>query len=112
MKFVYAASDGVVMWGQPPAPKSVVRLTPNEIWYADDPFVQARPDLFSATPLVVHSTQGRDAPERTPVQPGDLAAGGVVPGTPVVTISGGGEILPELKAAVRRDPRSRSAARA
>lgn len=64
MEFVYSANDGNVAWGN----GSWVAMRPNDIWYADDPFVLARPDLFSATPLIVHSTQSRDNPPVTPVQ--------------------------------------------
>lgn len=64
MEFVYSANDGLVRWGDTRVP-----LRPNEIWFADDPFVQARPDLFSATPLTVHSTEGRPAPVATPLGP-------------------------------------------
>lgn len=64
MEFVYANSDSMVSWGPT---GSTVLIRPNQIWFADDPFVLARPDLFSATPLVAHSTTGRLAPDPTPV---------------------------------------------
>lgn len=66
MKFVYSANDGVVF---SKFSQSSVAMRPNDIWFADDPFVLDRPDLFSSTPLVVHSTQGRVAPPATPVEP-------------------------------------------
>lgn len=65
MEFVYSANDGMVSWGPT---GSTVHMRPNDIWFADDPFVQDRPDLFSATPLVAHSTQNREVPPVTPVQ--------------------------------------------
>lgn len=64
--FVYSNNDGMV---QNNVGGGSVFLRPGEVWFADDPFVLARPDLFSATPTVVHSTQGRDAPVPTPVVP-------------------------------------------
>jgi hypothetical protein len=76
MEFVYAANDGMVSWGPT---GSTVHMRPNDIWFADDPFVVARPDLFSVTPLVAHSTQNRVAPPATPVgaaQPVKRAARG------------------------------------
>lgn len=63
MEFVFSANDGIVLWGN----GSTVKMVPNQIWFADDPFVLARPDLFSSTPLVVHSTVGREAPAKTPL---------------------------------------------
>lgn len=66
MEFVYSVNDGNVSWGPL---GSTVHMRPNDIWRGDDPFVLARPDLFSATPLRVHSTQGIEAPAATPVAP-------------------------------------------
>lgn len=34
-----------------------VRLSPGEAWWASDPFVKARPHLFSATPTVVRGVR-------------------------------------------------------
>lgn len=65
MEFVYSANDGDVLNN---VSGGNIRMRPNDIWFADDPFVVARPDLFSATPLVVHSTTGRAAPPATPVE--------------------------------------------
>jgi hypothetical protein len=64
--YVYANSDGLV---QNNASGGSVMLRPGDAWWADDPFVLSRPDLFSATPTVVHSTTGRDAPAATAVEP-------------------------------------------
>lgn len=64
MDYVYSANDGLVLWG--PSGSSIT-MRPNDVWWADDPFVLARPDLFSQTPLVVHSTAGRQAPGHTPL---------------------------------------------
>lgn len=64
MEFVFSANDGVVLWSS----GSTVRMRPNDVWFADDPFVVARPELFSATPLQVYSTAGRLAPPRTPIE--------------------------------------------
>jgi hypothetical protein len=66
MEFVYSNNHGLVAWG----PGSSIMMTRNEVWYADDPFVLARPDLFSTTPVIVHSTIGKDSPAPTPVETG------------------------------------------
>ena len=34
----------------------IVRLMPGQPWAADDPFVKARPDLFTVDPAFVHRT--------------------------------------------------------
>lgn len=65
MEYVYSANDGLVSWGPT---GSSIRMRPNDVWHADDPFVLARPDLFSATPVIVHSTEGRESPATTPVE--------------------------------------------
>ncbi len=36
-----------------------VRLSQGEAWWASDPFVKARPDLFVAVPSVVRGAPGR-----------------------------------------------------
>lgn len=56
MDYVYANCDGLVMNN---AGGGSVMLRPGEVWFADDPFVLSRPDLFSELPTVVHSTEGR-----------------------------------------------------
>lgn len=50
-----------------------VRLNPADTWAADDPFVKARPDLFSADPIVVAHSTGFDpsAVERATRAPGE-----------------------------------------
>lgn len=49
-----------------------VRLNPADTWNADDPFVKARPDLFSSDPLdVAHSTGFDPAVERATKAPGE-----------------------------------------
>ena len=65
MEFVYSANDGDVLNN---VSGGTIRMRPNDIWFADDPFVLSRPTLFSATPLVVHSTTGREAPPTTPLE--------------------------------------------
>jgi len=62
VEYVFSANDGLVRWSD-----TRVSMSPNDVWFADDPFVVARPDLFSTTPLVVHSTQGRQAPPAAPL---------------------------------------------
>ena len=57
MNIVYANAQGSVPWNG-----TIVRLNPGDTWAADDPFVKARPDLFSDTPNVVHRTTPADRP--------------------------------------------------
>jgi hypothetical protein len=64
MEYVYSVNDGNVTWGPT---GSTVKMRPDDVWRADDPFVTSRPDLFSATPLRVHSTQGIQSPPATPI---------------------------------------------
>lgn len=45
-----------------------VRLNRGEAWWADDPVVQAYPELFSATPLSVAGSTGRPQPGITPIE--------------------------------------------
>lgn len=65
MDYVYSANDGFVL---NEVHGGRVFLQVGEVWFADDPFVQARPELFSATPTLVHSTVGRPTPEAMPVE--------------------------------------------
>lgn len=48
---VYATAQTSVHFGG-----LVVRLAPGQPWDASDPFVKARPELFSSTPAFVHRT--------------------------------------------------------
>lgn len=64
MEYVWAVSDGLVLNN---VQGGTVTLRRGDAWFADDPFVQSRLDVFSATPVVVHSTIGRQAPLPTPV---------------------------------------------
>lgn len=68
MEFVYSVNNGNVAWG----PGSTVNMSPDDVWFADDPFVVARPDLFSQTPLRAHSTIGRDVGPATPLTSPEL----------------------------------------
>ena len=63
--YVYANTDGRVA---NTASGGAVMLRPGDVWFADDPFVQSRPELFSASPVVVHSTTGRTPVPATPVE--------------------------------------------
>lgn len=65
MEYVYANSDGMALNN---ATGGNVMLRPGEVWFANDPFVLSRPDLFSASPTVVHSTTGRQVLDATPVE--------------------------------------------
>lgn len=65
--FVYAAAGdpiSIITWGPT---GNAVTIHRGDVWFADDPFVIARPDLFSSTPLIVCSTVGKDSPEPTPL---------------------------------------------
>ncbi len=68
--YVYANTDGRVANN---ATGGAVMLRPGDCWFADDPFVQSRLDLFSATPTIVHSTIGRQPAPATPVEPVTVA---------------------------------------
>lgn len=59
MEYVYATFGGTVLY----APTGAVEMVTGDVWFADDPFVTERPDLFSQVPAVVRSTTGRPAPE-------------------------------------------------
>jgi hypothetical protein len=63
MEYVYATFAGMVQYG----PTGAVEMNVGDVWYADDPFVVARKDLFSETPVVVRSVVGRPAPAPTPL---------------------------------------------
>ena len=62
-EYVYANFTGTVLY----APTGAVEINLGDVWFADDRFVAARKDLFSATPPVVRSTLGREAPAATPL---------------------------------------------
>lgn len=50
-----------------------VRLNPADTWDAGDPFVKARPDLFSSDPIqVAHSTGFEPGVERATRAPGEV----------------------------------------
>lgn len=65
MDYVYSANEGLVL---NEVQGGRVFMQRGDVWFADDPFVLGRPDLFSASPTLVHSTVGRDTPPSTPVQ--------------------------------------------
>ena len=62
--YVYANNDGMVL---NEVSGGTVMMRPGEVWFADDPFVQARPDLFSTSPTIVHATTGQQSLTPTPV---------------------------------------------
>lgn len=64
VRYVYANSDVLVQWGGSGA---CVTLHRGSVWYADDPFVAGRPELFDRTPPIVHSTVDRDTVAPTPL---------------------------------------------
>jgi len=63
--YAYANTDGRVA---NIASGGNVMLRPGDVWFADDPFVLSRPELFSSTPTIVHSTTGRQPEPATPVE--------------------------------------------
>jgi hypothetical protein len=60
-EYVWASNEGRVLY----APTGAVEMTYGQAWFADDPFVISRPDLFSKTPVIVQSTVGKVAPDPT-----------------------------------------------
>lgn len=46
-----------------------VRTKRDEAWDADDPFVKARPDLFTGAPEKVQDTADAEPPKRGPGRP-------------------------------------------
>jgi hypothetical protein len=65
VEFVFANMDGLVLNYQ--GDGANVMLHSGDVWFADDPFVLRRPELFSTTPPVAFSTVGRQAPPATPL---------------------------------------------
>lgn len=66
MKVVYANADCVVAHGL-----ERVRLSKGQTWDADDPFVKARPDMFTDTPAVIHRSAGVEVVESATRRPGE-----------------------------------------
>jgi hypothetical protein len=62
--YVYSANEGLVL---NEVQGGTVMMRRGEVWRADDPFVLARPDLFSQTPTVLHSTLGLPQLAVTPI---------------------------------------------
>lgn len=62
-EFVFATGTAFTLY----APTGHVQTTEGEAWFADDPFVQANPHLFSVSPTVVRSTVGRNVGDPEPV---------------------------------------------
>jgi hypothetical protein len=69
--YVYSNSEGLVL---NEVDGGTVMMARGEAWWADDPFVVARPELFSSTPLMVRGTAGQSPPPPTPVVPVAAAA--------------------------------------
>lgn len=63
--YVYANNSGIVR--NPHSGVGSSTMAPNDIWPADDPFVRDRPELFSATPVLVHASEGKQVFAPTPV---------------------------------------------
>lgn len=63
MEYVFALTDGVSS-----APDgAVVTTARGQVWAADDPFVVARQDLFSAEPPTVYNTVGLEQRDVKPL---------------------------------------------
>lgn len=58
-EFVFASESGVRPWQG-----AMTSFTVGEAWRADDPFVMAHPQLFSASPATVRSTRVERATRR------------------------------------------------
>lgn len=69
MNIVYANAQCSVRNGA-----EIIRLMPGDTWDADDPFVKARPDLFTNTPNVVHRSSGVEVIETATRRPGERRA--------------------------------------
>lgn len=86
LQYVYSANDGMVANN---VSGGTIYLRAGDVWWADDPFVLARPDLFSATPTLIHSTVGRLAPQHKPISAQvdqiETSSGGDVTYTPGLT---------------------------
>lgn len=64
MDYVFALADGVST-----APDgAMVTTARGQVWAADDPFVQQRPDIFSTTPPVVYNTTGSQQLDAKPLK--------------------------------------------
>jgi hypothetical protein len=66
MAYVFPTSVCVVRHGE-----GRVHLNPDQQWDADDPFVKARPDLFTENPLNVQRTVAEPPVERATRAPGE-----------------------------------------
>lgn len=65
MEYVYAINEN----SRVPLPDGGFRdMKYGEQWFADDPFVQAHPNFFSSTPVLVNSTIGRRPGPVTPLE--------------------------------------------
>jgi hypothetical protein len=66
MSLVFAVLSGAVRHGG-----AVYHIEKDAVWESSDPFVVARPDLFSDRPSMVHGTAGkRPASQTASVVPG------------------------------------------
>lgn len=54
-----------------PANGVIINMTEGEVWAADDPFVLARPDLFTDSPPLIRRT----APAPAPIEAASKAPG-------------------------------------
>lgn len=66
MSYVYPTCVTVVLWEG-----GRVRLNPDQKWPADDPFVKAKPDLFTTDPANVAHSAGYESVERATAAPGE-----------------------------------------
>jgi len=65
-RYVYPVSSTAVGYGG-----GVIQLSPLDVWDADDPFVQARPELFDSVPRVIRRT-GPAPVEQATANPGQV----------------------------------------
>ncbi len=69
MNVVFAAVTGSVRHGE-----NIIRMAAGQPWAADDPFVRARPDLFTDAASVLHRTAPARPVEQATKAPGERRA--------------------------------------
>lgn len=68
--YVWSKTASVVRWND-----GIVRLSLDQVWLADDPFVKAHPDLFTAAPPLASTTTNPRGVVVRPVESATRAPG-------------------------------------
>lgn len=68
--YVWAKASTVVRWNG-----GIVRVNPDQVWPADDPFVTAHPELFAAVPPLLSTTRTPSGQIVRPVEAATAAPG-------------------------------------